>query len=207
MRIRGSTTALAAGHQPLPPRGPWGRGRPGTHLRRDRTCQPIDVQALAHEVPARAWRRIEWCEGTDGVLASRFVRVRVRAAHRNEVRPEEWLVIEWPLAETEPTQYWLTTLPARIAFKELICLIKLRWYIERDYQELKQELGLGHYEGRNWRGFRHHATLTIAAYGFLMRARLTGCAKENSAIRSREPWLRLPPRSRNFIPHGSSRAA
>jgi SRSO17 transposase len=205
--IQGSTTVWAAGHQPLPPRGPWGRGRPGTHLRRNRTHQPVDVKALAHELSSRAWRRIEWREGTAGVLASRFARVRVRAAHRNELRAEEWLVIEWPLAETEPIKYWLTTLPPSIAFKELIRVIKLRWRIERDYQELKQELGLGHYEGRNWRGFHHHATLTIAAYGFLMRTRLTGRAKKNSAIRPREALLRLPPRPKNFIPRGSPRAA
>jgi SRSO17 transposase len=111
-------------------------------------------------------------DGSNGVraapgrLASRFARVCVRAAHRNEVRSEEWLVIEWPLGETEPTKYWLSTLPQSIAFKELVRLIKLRWRIERDYQELKQELGLGHYEGRNWRGFHHHATLTIAALDF-----------------------------------------
>lgn len=87
-------------------------------------------------------------------------------------------MIEWPLAETEPTKYWLATLPESIAFKELVRLIKLRWRIERDYQELKQELGLGHYEGRNWRGFHHHATLTIAAYRFLIRTRFTGRAKK-----------------------------
>ena len=205
--IQGSTTVWAEGHQPLPPRGSWGRGRPGTHLRRNRTHQPIDVKALAHELPDRAWRRIEWREGTDGVLASRFARLRVQAAHRDEVRAAEWLVIEWPLAETEPIKYWLATLPPSIAFKELIRLIKLRWRIERDYQELKQELGLGHYEGRNWRGFHHHATLSIAAYGFLMRARFTGRAKKNSAIRPSEPLLRLPPRPKNFIPRGSPRAA
>jgi len=205
--IQGSTTVWAAGHQPLPPRGSRGRGRPGTHLRRNRTHQPIDVKALAHELPARAWRRIEWREGTDGVLASRFARLRVRAAHRDELHPEEWLVIEWPLAETEPIKYWFSTLPPAIAFKELIRLIKLRWRIERDYQELKQELGLGHYEGRNWRGFHHHATLSIAAYGFLMRARLTGRAKKNSVIRPREALLRLPPRPKDFIPRGSPRAA
>ena len=144
---------------------------------------------------------------TDGLLASRFARVRVRAADRNELIAEEWLVIEWPLAETGPTRYWLTTHPSRIAFKELIRVIKLRWRIERDCQELKQELGLGHYEGCNWRGFHHHATLTVAAYGFLMRARLTGRATIHSAIRPSEPLLRLPPRPRNFIPRGSPRAA
>ena len=205
--IQGSTTVWAEGHEPLAPRGSWGRGRPGTHLRRNHTHQPIDVKRLAHELPGRAWRRIEWREGTAGALVSRFARLRVRPAHRDEVHAEEWLVIEWPLAETEPTKYWLTTLPASIAFQELVRVIKLRWRIERDYQELKQELGLGHYEGRNWRGFHHHATLTIAAYGFLMRARLTGRAKKNSAIRPRETLLRLPPRPKNFIPRGSPRAA
>jgi len=86
------------------------------------------------------------------------------------VRQEECSVIEWPLAETEPTSYWLTMLPSSIAFRELIRLIKPRWRIERNYQELKQELGPGNYEGRNWRGFHHHAALTIAAYGLLIRA-------------------------------------
>ena len=205
--IQGSTTVWAEGHEPLPPRGDWGRGRPGTHLRRDRTHQPIDVKSLAHELPGRAWRRIQWREGSAGALASRFARVRVRAAHRNEVRAEDWLVIEWPLGETEPTKYWLSTLPPSSAFKELVRLIKLRWRIERDYQELKQELGLGHYEGRNWRGFHHHATLTIAAYGFLMRARLTGRSKKNAAMRSADLPLRRPPRPKDFIPRGSPRAS
>jgi SRSO17 transposase len=205
--IQSSTTVWAEGHEPLPPRPYAGRGFPAKRLRRNRTHQPIDANSLAHELPSRTWRRIEWREGTDGVLASRFARVRVRAAHRDHVHPEEWLVIEWPLAEIEPTKYWLTTLPPSIAFQELVRLIKLRWRIERDYQELKQELGLGHYEGRNWRGFHHHATLTIAAYGFLMRARLTGRAKKNAALRPSEPLLRLPPRPKNFIPRGSPRAA
>jgi len=205
--IQSSTTVWAEGHEPLPPRGNWGRGRPGTHLRRDRRHQPIDVKALAFELPARAWRTVKWREGSASALSSRFTRMRVRPAHRNEVRPQEWLVIEWPLAETEPTKYWFATLPPTISFKELVRLIKLRWRIERDYQELKQELGLGHYEGRNWRGFHHHATLTIAAYGFLMRSRLTGRAKKNFAIRAEQPLLRLPQRPKNFIPRGSPRAA
>lgn len=204
--IQGSTTVWAQAHQPLPPRGNWGRGRPGVHLRRDRKHQPIDVKTLAQELPARAWHRVRWREGTAGTLGSRFARLRVRAAHRDEVRSEEWLVIEWPLGETEPIKYWLSSLPEGIAFKELVRLIKLRWRIERDYQELKQELGLGHYEGRNWRGFHHHASLTIAAYGFLMRSRLRGRAKKNSALRTRGISLRPPPRSKNFIPRGSPRA-
>ena len=107
----------------------------------------------------------------------RFARVRVHAAHRDnlrsELRPEEWLVIEWPESEAEPTKFWLSTLPPDISFDKLVDAIKLRWRIERDYQELKQEVGLGHYEGRGWRGFHHHATLCIAAYGFLISERET----------------------------------
>ena len=79
--------------------------------------------------------------------------------------------MEWPEGEKEPTQYWLSTLPEMIAVSELVDTAKLRWRIERDNQELKQELGLGHYEGRGWRGFHHHATLCIAAYGFLVQER------------------------------------
>ncbi|MCC7083305.1 MAG: IS701 family transposase [Burkholderiales bacterium] len=205
--IQGSTTVWAQDHQPLPPRRNKGRGRPGVHLRRDAKHRPIDVKALAHELPARAWRRVQWREGTGGALASRFARVRARAAHRDEVRAEEWLVIEWPLGETEPAKYWLSSLPEAIAFKQLVRLIKLRWRIERDYQELKQELGLGHYEGRNWCGFHHHASLTIAAYGFLMRSRLQGRGKKNSTLRAVDAPLRAPAQPKTFIPRGSPRAA
>jgi SRSO17 transposase len=110
-------------------------------------------------------------------LSSRFARVRVRVAHGNsqlaDRRPEEWLLIEWPEGEKEPTKYWLSTLPANISFRNLVDTTKLRWRIERDYQDLKQEVGLGHFEGRGWRGFHHHATLCIAAYGFLICERET----------------------------------
>ena len=127
-------------------------------------------------LPPDAWQTVTWREGTADRLASRFARLRVRAAHRDsklaESRPEEWLLIEWPLGERAPTKYWLATVPAGIAFERLVDLAKLRWRIERDYQELKQELGLGHYEGRGWRGFHHHATLCIAAYGFLLSERM-----------------------------------
>jgi SRSO17 transposase len=98
-----------------------------------------------------------------------------RAAHRDErlsqPRAEGWLLVEWRQDEDEPTKYWSANLPDDISFERLVDLAKLRWRIERDYQELKQELGLGHYEGRGWRGFHHHATLCIAAYGFLISER------------------------------------
>ena len=79
--------------------------------------------------------------------------------------------MEWPEGEEKPAKYWLSTLPKNITFRKLVDLTKLRWRIERDYQELKQEVGLGHFEGRGWRGFHHHATLCIAAYGFLVSER------------------------------------
>jgi SRSO17 transposase len=161
----------------LPPQvKPWsGRGRPPSRLRRSPEHQPQSAKELALSLPADAWTTIAWREGSSDRLTSRFARLRVRPAHRDynlgEPRAEEWLLVEWPAEETGPTKYWLATLPEDIAFDRLVELAKLRWRIERDYQELKQELGLGHYEGRGWRGFHHHATLCIAAYAFLVAER------------------------------------
>ena len=99
--------------------------------------------------------------------------MRVRAAGEGTSReePEEWLIVEWPKGEKEPTKFWLSTLPEDITFERMIDITMMRWRIERDYQELKQEVGLGHFEGRSWRGFHHHATMCIAAYGFLVAER------------------------------------
>jgi SRSO17 transposase len=162
----------APGTAPLPPQAWSGRGRRPKLTRRDAEHRPVSVKALAQDLPAAGWEMISWREGTAGMLTSRFARVRVRAAHRDywraEPRHEEWLLIEWPEGDAEPAKYWLATVPHDMAFDRLVDLAKLRWRIERDYQELKQELGLGHYEGRGWRGFHHHATLCIASYGFLI---------------------------------------
>jgi SRSO17 transposase len=171
--ILSSTTVWAPGMQPLPPKRWSGRGRRPTRPRRSARHKPLSVKALALDLPKRAWRTIGWREGTAGRLSSRFARVRARAARGRQLHGEEWLLIEWPKGEKEPTKYWLSTLPADITFERLVDLAKLRWRIERDYQELKQELGLGHFEGRGWRGFHHHATLCIAAYGFLISERET----------------------------------
>ena len=172
-----STTVWAPGTAPLPPKRWSGRGRRPTRFRRDARHRPVSVKELALGLSKRSWRTIEWCEGSAEPLVSRFARVRVRVAHRDDqradLRPQEWLLIEWPKGESEPTKYWLSTLAADIAFDRLVDLAKLRWRIERDYQELKQEVGLGHFEGRGWRGFHHHATLCIAAYGFLISERET----------------------------------
>jgi SRSO17 transposase len=131
------------------------------------------VERLALSLPAEVWRDVQWREGTGKRLTSRLARIRVRAAHRKALpvedpRAEEWLLIEWPKGEKKPTKYMLTTLPEDISFAPMVDIAKLRWRIERDYEELKQEVGLGHFEGRGWRGFHHHATLCIATYGFLV---------------------------------------
>jgi SRSO17 transposase len=136
----------------------------------------ISAKELALGLGKKAWRTIQWREGSAAWLSSRFARVRVRVGHRHQPpqsHSEEWLLIEWPEGESEPTRYWLSTLPEGISFYRLVDVANLRWRIERDYQELKQEVGLGHFEGRGWRGFHHHATMSIAAYGFLISERET----------------------------------
>lgn len=172
-----NTSVWPPGMAPLPPKEWSGRGRPATRLQRSAEHRPISVKALAQSLPQAEWRTISWREGTNDTLASRFARLRVRPAHRDYQRdlprPKEWLLIEWPEGEAEPTKYSFSTLPEDTAFERLVDLTKLRWRIERDYQELKQEVGLGHYEGRGWRGFHHHLTLCIAAYGFLISERET----------------------------------
>jgi SRSO17 transposase len=171
--ILSNTSVWMPGSEPLPPKRWSGRGRPPTRTRRDGKHKPVSVKELAFGLPTRAWRTIGWREGSAERLLSRFARLRVRAAHRGERHDDEWLLIEWPKGAQEPTKYWLSTLDQDVTFERLVDLAKLRWRIERDYLELKQELGLGHYEGRGWRGFHHHATLCIAAYGFLISERET----------------------------------
>jgi SRSO17 transposase len=201
------TSVWASGTGPLPPKKWSGNGRPPKLIRRDDRHQPVSVKDLAVGLPKRAWRTIEWREGTTDVLSSRFARVRVRAAHRDynltESRSEEWLLIEWPRGEKEPTKYWLSTLPKATSFHHLVDLTKLRWRIERDYQELKQEVGLGHYEGRGWRGFHHHATLCIAAYGFLISERET-IPPSGPAVAALFPKFGVP---EDYRPRGAALAA
>jgi SRSO17 transposase len=173
--IQPTTSVWAPGTGPLPPAPSSGRGQPPKLLRRDADHKAVSVKELALSLPEGSFRKVTWREGTKGAQHSRFVAVRVRPAHRDyqrtEPRPEEWLLIEWPEGEAEPTKYWLSTLPKRTSVKKLVETAKLRWRIERDYQELKDEIGLGHFEGRSWRGFHHHATLSIAAYAFLVAER------------------------------------
>jgi SRSO17 transposase len=202
--ILGTTGLWPPDAGPLPA-APWsGRGRPPKRLRRDAAHQPLAAERLAAGLPAGAWRTVTWREGTAGELASRFAAVRVRPAHDDfrlsEPRAEEWFLAEWPEGQKEPTKYWLSTLPATAGIEELVATAKLRWRIERDFEELKQELGLGHFEGRGWRGFHHHASLCVAAYGFLVAER---CRFSPPGWRPRPA---APESPAGYRPRGSSRA-
>jgi SRSO17 transposase len=201
--VQSSTSVWAPGTAPLPAK-PWsGQGRPPRLLRRSKDHQPHSAKELALSLPSTAWRTITWRAGTKQPLKSRFAALRVRPAHRDYERadpyPEEWLLMEWPKGESEPTKYWLSTLAASTTVRELVRMAKHRWIIERDYEELKQELGLGHYEGRGWRGVHHHATLCIAAYGFLVAER----SRFSPSARSGLLGLRASPLPANFRPRGS----
>jgi SRSO17 transposase len=201
--IQSSVSVWPPGQAPLPKRKWKGIGRPTKLLRRNRQHTPIAVRDLAMSLAASAWKTVRWREGTRKPLRSRFAALRVRTAHRDywnsEPHAEEWLLIEWPSQEAEPIKYWLSTLSQAIHLTDLVRMAKHRWIIERDYQELKQELGLGHYEGRGWRGFHHHATLCIAAYGFLVaeRSRFSPSARAGKVDL---PVSEMPPQ---FHPRGA----
>jgi SRSO17 transposase len=201
--IQSSVSVWPPGRAPLPKRKWKGVGRPTTVLRRDRRHRPVSVRELAMSLPFSAWKTVRWREGTGKPLRSRFAAVRIRPAHRDdwrsEPRAEEWLLMEWPTQETEPIKYWLSTLPGDTKLRDLVRWAKHRWIVERDYQELKQELGLGHYEGRGWRGFHHHATLCIAAYGFLVAER----SRFSPSARAGQVDLPVPKMPRPFRPRGS----
>ena len=212
--VTGQVTVWPPGHAPLPPKPYSGRGHVPTRLRRGdvRHEQPLSVKEVAFGLAADQWQNIEWREGTNFTLRSRFARVRVRAAHREhlrtEQRPEEWLLIEWPEGHKEPMKYWLSTLDEDVLLERMVYEAKMRWRIERDYQDLKQELGLGHYEGRGWRGFHHHASLSIAAYGFLTAQQLRhpeGAGKKTLHEAKNLPYPRITslaaaPRTQRHVP-------
>jgi SRSO17 transposase len=203
--VPSSMTVWEPGKQPLPAKPRGKMGRPPRLLQRTPDHPPVSVKQLALNLPSTSFREITWREGTDRKLQSRFAAVRVRPAHRDyekaEPHDEQWLLIEWPRGETEPTKYWISTLPSATTLKALVKMAKHRWIIERDYEELKQELGLGHFEGRNWRGFHHHATLCIAAYGFLVAER----NRFSPSARAGHVGFVVPGTTPDFRPRGSPR--
>lgn len=202
--VQPHSSVWAPGMAPLAAKLWSGKGRPPKLLRRAAGHQPVATKELALSLPAAAWRQVYWREGTESRLVSRFAAVRVRPSHRDYWRerpwPELWLLVEWPRNAPEPTKYWLSNLAGDTPIERLVALAKPRWRIERNYQELKQELGLGHFEGRGWRGLHHHASLCIAAYGFLVRERAT--------LPPTRPPLQLerPPLPESFRPRGSRAA-
>lgn len=203
--IKKDTTVWPPGKGPLPPESNTGkRGTVPKRLRRDKNHQPVSALEVAKSLAPSDFANLTWREGTKGEMTSRFAAVRVRPAHRDyyltEPRPEEWLLIEWPEGEKEPTKYWLSTLGEGTPLKDLVRTAKMRWRIERDYEELKDELGIDHFEGRGWRGLHHHWALCIAAYAFLVAER--GLFSPLSPCRS-DGILRLPALPATFRPRGA----
>jgi len=209
----GVTSAIVVwppGVQPLPPKPYSGVGRPPVIPQRSAGLQPVSVKALAMSLPSQAFQTITWREGTNAPLSGRFAAVWVRHAGGNvgkaRLRPEQWLLIEWPSGDEEPCKYILSTLPEDVSINELVRVAYQRWRIERDYQDLKQDFGIGHYEGRGWRGFHHHAALSIAAYGFLMAERLIA----DKPVGGKKNFIecQVPAIPEDYVPRGShARAA
>lgn len=173
--VKGSTSALPESAEPERPE--WsGNGRPPAARYR----RPYDSLAgLARAAGTDACVEVEWREGTRGPLSSRFLALRVRPANVKLRRtdpdgelPVCWLLAEWPPGKEEPTDFWLSNLPADTPIERLVSLAKLRWRVEQDYRELKDALGLDHFEGRSYPGWNHHVTLVSVAHGFLTTERL-----------------------------------
>jgi SRSO17 transposase len=170
--VKGGTSAYSQDIRPERPE--WkGTGRPPKPRYRE---DPSSLKELALAAGTKAAVTVTWREGTRGKMSSRFLALRVRAANvrlrnnanRNgEELPVRWLLCEWPAKASEPTKYWLSNLPADAPLKELVRLAKMRWRIEHDYCELKDALGLDHFEGRTYRGWNHHVTLVSLAHAFL----------------------------------------
>jgi len=161
--IEGKTIVFA----PLPQNKP-GRGHPKAKA----SAPTISVKELAKSLPAWQYKTIRWREGTKKPLVSRFAALRVDPAHghhRNQqLPPRQWLLIEWPADNAEPVKFWFANLSPQTGLRRLVRLAKIRWRVEQNYQQQKEELGLDHYEGRGYLGWHHHVTLNMVAYGFLL---------------------------------------
>lgn len=147
-----------------------GRGRPRTRARN--LPAPEKVLAVAMSLPSEAWFEVMWREGTKGPLQSRFAALRVQPSHGHTQgkvsEPVQWLLVEWPHEEPQPTKFWLSNLPEDTPLRDLVYWAKIRWWVEQNYQQLKDDIGLDHFEGRSWIGWHHHVTLAMVAFDFLV---------------------------------------
>lgn len=183
---------------------PAGPGTPPVRRRRD-TFEPAPARSVVSDLPARAWRKVGWREAGRARASSRFAAVRVAVAHNDQTAApgrDEWLLAEWQGHEPEPAGFWLSSLSPDTTLQTLVDAAKASWRIRRDQQELRQRIGLDHYEGRGWRGFHHHASLCVAAYGFLVAERCLFPA----AQRFDPERIALPERPQGFRPRGFSHA-
>jgi SRSO17 transposase len=170
--VKGTTVVWRPGLLPKPPKpDPSKRGRKPTNPRMPTNAKPVSIAKLAKELGRKAYRNVTWRTGSKGKMSSRFAAVRIRSAHGHAKGyapgEEQWLLCEWPKDEKSPTKFYFSTQPPSCSLKQLVRTAKLRWRVERDYQDMKQEVGLDHFEGRMWRGFHHHAALCAAAHAFL----------------------------------------
>ena len=174
------TTVWPAGLTFVPLPSPTARGRPASRVAPDRPCRPLAVKKFAATLPATAWQRVCWRDGSRGAQWGRFAAVRVRPAHGwhgkgihpDKLCAEEWLLLHWPDDAPAPTKAWLSNLPAETCLDTLVAFARLRWRIERDYREGKGLVGLDHFEGRSWHGLHHHAALVVLAQQFLATERV-----------------------------------
>jgi SRSO17 transposase len=185
VQVEPTTGAWPDRPTPRAPRPSTGRGRPRTRPRAEDLPPPQSLQVLVQALPATAWRTVTWRAGSKGPMTSRFARCPVWCAHAwrrgGPLAPrEETCLVEWPPDEPRPTKYWLADLRGEpLGLRRLVRLAKGRWRIEQDYRELKDELGLDHFEGRSYVGWHHHVTLVSLAYAFLVLERAR--AKKNLA--------------------------
>jgi SRSO17 transposase len=136
-----------------------------------RRGDPLAVEDLAKQLDPRAFRRVKWREGTKKALSARFAFLRVVPFTDHDTDPSDredvWLVIEWEDGEDEPTKFHFSSLPLIISHKQLVRVIKQRWRTERVYQDLKEELGLDHFEGRSFPGWHHHVSVALSCFAFI----------------------------------------
>jgi SRSO17 transposase len=173
--VQGSGDLMAWTEDPHPPEPPMKRGGkiPRKRFYAKDFPPARSLCQIAKDLPSRSWKTITWREGTKGPLSSRFARVIVWMANglvqgKTMKVPSEELLIEWPEGDKEPWKYWLSSLPPqRTSFRGLVRKAKGRFRIEQDYEEMKGEVGLDHFEGRSWQGWHHHVTLVTLAYAFL----------------------------------------